>query len=437
MLKALSHSNLFLVPLDNEGGWYRFYPLFARLLRVELERREPGTAPALHRRAYAWHRDHGAAGEAISHAIAAGAHTEAAELIEACWVSYANACRYDTILDWIRQLPLEMQSSDVRLLLVKGWMLSLSAKREEARQVIAAAEQLGEPGGEGPLTDGFSCAEASLTMLRAVCPWGDVGAQLEFGRRAAELEGPGSPWQPVACWAVGMGLYYKGEPGEADRWFAESATLAPASAQWPAGASSLAYRSLIAGEQGNLEEQRILAESAAELVREHGTEKANGVVPLALGVSLAARGQPEEAQPLIEGGAAFIRSRGQPTEVAMALVHQGSVLRALGERERSQAATTEARSIIGSCPHPGVLTGRLKACAGSPREETSPGEGKLTRRERRVLQLLTSDLSERDIGHELYVSHNTIHSHVRSIYRKLGVSSRAHALQRTRELRLL
>jgi ATP/maltotriose-dependent transcriptional regulator MalT len=54
-----------------------------------------------------------------------------------------------------------------------------------------------------------------------------------------------------------------------------------------------------------------------------------------------------------------------------------------------------------------------------------------------VLQLLTSDLSERDIGQQLYVSHNTVHSHVRSIYRKLGVSSRAYALQRTRELRLL
>jgi ATP/maltotriose-dependent transcriptional regulator MalT len=53
-----------------------------------------------------------------------------------------------------------------------------------------------------------------------------------------------------------------------------------------------------------------------------------------------------------------------------------------------------------------------------------------------VLQLLTSDLSERDIGRELYVSHNTIHSHVRSIYRKLGVSSRASALERTRALGL-
>ena len=436
MLDALSSSNLFLIPLDDDGGWYRFHPLFAQLLQVELERREPGTAPALHRRAYAWHRDHGITGDAIAHAIAAGAHAEAAELIEACWVSYANSCRYDTVLAWIRRLPEEMQSGDMRLLLVKAWMLSLSARRVEAGQVIAAAERLGVTGGEA-LPDGFSSAEASLTMLRAAFPWGDVGAQLESARRAAKVEDPGSPWRPTACWAVGMGLYFRGEPGEADRWFAESAALAPASAHWLAGASSLAYRSLIAGELGRLEEQRVLAEGAAEFVREHGTEKASGVVPVALGVSLAARGRLEEAQRLIECGAAFLRFRGQPIEVAMALLHQGSVLRALGEPEHSQAAITEAGSIIGSCPDPGILTGRLSPCGPSPRASTSPGDGKLTVRERRVLQLLTGDLSERDIGRQLYVSHNTVHSHVRSIYRKLGVSSRAHALQQTRELRLL
>ena len=436
MLDALSRSNLFLVPLDGEGGWYRFHPLFARLLRVELERREPGTAPALHRRAYAWHRDHAMTGEAIAHAIAAGAHAEAAGLIEASWVSYASSCRYEAVLAWIGQLPEEMHSGDAGLLLVKAWMLSLSGKREEAGQVIAAAGRLGQDGGS-PRPDGFSSASASLTMLRACCPWGDVGAQLENGRRAAELEGPGSSWRPVACWAVGVGLYFRGEPGEAGRWFAESAALAPPSEQWPAGASSLAYRSLIAGEAGRLEEQRMLAESAAELVREHGTEKASGAVPLALGVSLAARGRPEQAQALIGYGAALLRSRGQPAELAMALLHQASVLQALGNRERSQAAITEARAVIGSCPDPGILTGRLSACERSHRPATRSADEELTGRERRVLQLLTSDLSERDIGHELYVSHNTVHSHVQSIYRKLGVSSRSGALQRTRELRLL
>ena len=112
MLGALSRTNLFLVPLDDEGGWYRFHHLFAQLLRVELEQREPGTAPALHRRAYAWHRDHGTTDEAIQHAIAAGACAEAAELIETSWISHANTCRYDTVLAWLRRLPEEILSGD-------------------------------------------------------------------------------------------------------------------------------------------------------------------------------------------------------------------------------------------------------------------------------------------------------------------------------------
>ena len=435
MLEELARSNLFLIPLDDEGG-YRFHPLFAELLRVELERREPGAAQALHRRAYAWHRDHGMTGEAIAHAIAAGAHAEAAGLIEASWVSYATARRHDTVLGWIGQLPEEIQDGDVRLLLVKAWMFSVAANRQEAARVIAEAERLCQPG-DGPLPDGFGSVQASLTILRAVFPWGDAGAQLENGRRAADLEGSGSPWRPVACWAAGMGGYFGGKPGEADRWFAESAALAAASAQWLAGASSLAYRSLIAGEQGRLDDQRMLAERAAELAREHDTGEVAGGVPLALGVSLTRRGRPRQALALIERAVAVLRSRGQPIELAKALLCQVSALRGLGEHERSKAAIAEARFILEACPNPGILTEQLTACEPDPRPGTRSAHERLTDRELRVLRLLTSDLSERDIGRELFVSHNTVHSHVRSIYRKLGVSSRAHALVRTRELSLL
>ena len=437
MLDVLSRSNLFLAPVDDEGWWYRFHPLFAQLLRVELERREPGLVPALHRRAYAWHRDHGTAGEAISHAIEAGAHAEAAELIESSWVTLANAGKYDTVLAWIRRFPVEVLNGDLQLLLVAAWVLSLSARREEAARAIATVEGLGESDGERPLPDGFSSVDASLTMLRAVFPWGDVGAQLSHGRRAAELEGPGSQWRPVAGWAVGMGLYWRGDVAEADRWLAESAALAPASGQWLAGGSSLAYRSIIAGEQGRLDEQRLLADQATELVRERGIEEAVGVVPLALGVSFALRGRPTEALPLIDRSVAVLRSGGQPIELAQALLRQVPVLRAMGERERPQAATAEARFIVESCPDPGILTERLKDSEPCPQPDTRSGDEMLTERELRVLRLLASDLSERDISRELYVSHNTVHSHVRSIYRKLGVSSRAHALERTRELRLL
>ena len=242
----------------------------------------------------------------------------------------ANACKYNTVLAWIRRFPVEVLNGDPRLLLVAAWVLSLSARREEAARAIVAAEGLGEFVGERPLPDGFSSVDASLTMLRAVFPWGDIGAQLSHGRRAAELEGPGSRWRPVACWAVGMGLYWRGDLAEADRWFAESAALAPASGQWLAGGSSLAYRSLIAGGQGRLGAQRLLADQATELVRERGIEEAVGVVPLALGVSFALRGRPAEALPLIDRSVAVLRSGGQPIDLAGALLRQVRRRRACG-----------------------------------------------------------------------------------------------------------
>jgi LuxR family maltose regulon positive regulatory protein len=61
----------------------------------------------------------------------------------------------------------------------------------------------------------------------------------------------------------------------------------------------------------------------------------------------------------------------------------------------------------------------------------------LTDREQAVLGLLDSELSTRQMADELFVSVNTIKSHLRSIYRKLDASRRSDAVRRARHLRLL
>jgi LuxR family transcriptional regulator, maltose regulon positive regulatory protein len=437
LLAALSRSNLLVTPIPDQRGWYRVRPFFAKLLRAELERREPGLAPTLHRRACAWYRDHGTVDEAIPQAMAACSYAEAADLISTWWATYASDGSHARVLAWLRRLPDELLSSDARLLLVQAWMLTLTAKWQAAGQAIAAVQRLGELGDE-PLPDGFSSAEASLAMLRASLPGADLASQVRNARRATQLEGIGSPWRWVACWTAGLALYRQGELGEADCWFAESLALAPSPpcAGLPVTASSLAYRSLIAGDRGDFDRQRTLAEQATDLVRARGAEKA-GVVPLALGVSLAARGRPVEALPQVESGIALLRQAGgHPTDMATALLYRATVLSAAGDPERSAAAINEALGILASCPDAGLLARRLKALEPAFRKRREYGSGQLTGRELRVLKLLNGDLSERDIGSELYVSYNTVHSHVRSIYRKLGSSSRTHALKRARELEL-
>src|SRR3954470_521847 len=76
-LASLARSNLFLLALDDRRQWFRFHHLFAQILHVELERREPAIVPDLHRRAFAWHSRFGTTDEAIHHALAAHAYTEA------------------------------------------------------------------------------------------------------------------------------------------------------------------------------------------------------------------------------------------------------------------------------------------------------------------------------------------------------------------------
>lgn len=72
---------------------------------------------------------------------------------------------------------------------------------------------------------------------------------------------------------------------------------------------------------------------------------------------------------------------------------------------------------------------------GSP-DPVVPAES-LTERETSVLLRLQEDVSLRQIGLDLFISHNTVKTHARAVYRKLGVSSRTEALARARELGLL
>ena len=161
-------------------------------------------------------------------------------------------------------------------------------------------------------------------------------------------------------------------------------------------------------------------------------------MPLALGLSLAARGRSREARPLIRQGVAILRRPGgQPTVAAMALLAYASAMRGPDDRQESLAVIAEARSVLESCPDPGILPGKLRILERIHRARDESGSHELTTQEIRVLKLLHSDLSERAIGAELYVSYNTVHSHVEAIYRKLDVCSRTRAVERARELRLV
>ncbi|HEV2812625.1 MAG TPA: LuxR C-terminal-related transcriptional regulator, partial [Solirubrobacteraceae bacterium] len=96
------------------------------------------------------------------------------------------------------------------------------------------------------------------------------------------------------------------------------------------------------------------------------------------------------------------------------------------------ALVEEAQELLAPCPAPGAM---VLERLGSSRD---PVEGDdLSERELQILRLLATDLSQREIGNELYVSVNTVKTHARHIFRKLGAAGRADAVEQARQAGLL
>jgi len=162
------------------------------------------------------------------------------------------------------------------------------------------------------------------------------------------------------------------------------------------------------------------------MAREHGLDDAAAGPSIAAAASLQTQGSTGEALLTLEHGVAIARFGGQLGVLAVALDIFASLLCERGEHDRAKAALREARSL----PGVGWPGGRDRLC---PECRGSVGLA-LTEREHTVLSLLNSDLSESDIARQLFVSRDTVHSHTKSIYRKLGASTRAEAVELARAL---
>ena len=125
-----------------------------------------------------------------------------------------------------------------------------------------------------------------------------------------------------------------------------------------------------------------------------------------------------------------LRRLGEPLAVVEGLLPIAEALRQLGRRREARQALEEADALLASMSDPGYLRiarESIVSLVGLPR---SVEDRELSRRELEVLRLMATGRSKREVANELVVSYNTIHSHYRSIYRKLEVGSKADALDR-------
>lgn len=442
LLGWLERSNMFVVPLDGRGEWYRYHQLFADLLRVELENTEPELVPTLHGRAASWHHRFGDVEEALHHAFASGAVREAGELIARSWLTYLNRGQVATLRSWLSQIPDECASGYPPLALVKAWVAAFGGDVDGLERWVGAAEKVGY---EGALPDGTSSLGAGVAMIRAGVNFGNARGARAAAQRAAELESdPGSPWHAVSRTVLGYNLYWSGALRESRHMLEEGLRLGRTS---PAPRSStllsIGFLALADYDLGRIALAAETARRAIDFADENGLGNTTevGVAHVVRGMVLARDGELFAAEEQMERGIALKRLIGKHNGYAHALLVYAPVRFALGDRDGARALLDEARAMVDGYDDPGerllsLLGQTERMLRPAARRRAEPGQG-LSERELALIPLLGSGLCRQEIADSLGLSVNTVKSHLRSIYRKLGVSSSAEAVERARELALI
>jgi LuxR family transcriptional regulator, maltose regulon positive regulatory protein len=440
LLEELEGSNLLLVPLDRRREWYRYHKLFQEMLQTELDQREGEIVPQLHSRAADWCEANGLPEMAIDHAQAAGDGDRVARLVATHVQAMYAAGRLETVsrwLQWFDDRGLIERYPAVAVLGAVVW--ALMGEAAAADRWAAAAERAPV---EGTVPDG-TAIEGWRAMLRAVLCRKGVRQMRRDAEVAHDAMAPGSRWPPTALALEGVSWLLEGAPERADPILARAVEVGLDIGAWPATAAALAERAVVAILRGDWQDAETLAEQALAIVQDgHLDDYAPSAIVYALVARTAAhRGDLPRAE---EGLAQATRLRPQLTYAlpffsVQTLLELGRTYLALADPAGARVVLREARDILRLRPDVGTLSQQadeLRSTLDTLRVE-AVGASSLTTAELRLVPLLSTHLSFREIGERLHVSRHTIKTQAISVYRKLGVASRSEAIERVQAIGLL
>jgi LuxR family maltose regulon positive regulatory protein len=200
LLEQVERANLFLVPLDEVRGWWRYHHLFADLLRARLAQERPERVAQLHRAAAAWSEEHWLVDDAVRHALAAEELAWVARLVEQHFEELLWRSEDATLRRWLRSLPTELVRSRPRLCLAQAYWALVDGRPEAVEPLLADAERAIAVVAEEPYEPSVGRAAsllanvpAAITLVRAMVArnYGDAEHTTAFSQQALTQLGEG------------------------------------------------------------------------------------------------------------------------------------------------------------------------------------------------------------------------------------------------------
>ena len=191
ILSALVRKNLFLIPLDAEGAWYRFHHLFAEMLRMRLERLGAEAIAQLHLRAAQWYEQAGRVDDSLYHALQAGAVNYAVEIILKNWLQAIYRGWPNQVLGWLEALPVQVVQEHADLSMALAWTEWIRGQAQAAQVHSDEAQQAYERWlalGKDPSREWDSIpGEVATLRAMAAVRFERFDAALEYSTQAIQI----------------------------------------------------------------------------------------------------------------------------------------------------------------------------------------------------------------------------------------------------------
>jgi LuxR family maltose regulon positive regulatory protein len=253
-----------------------------------------------------------------------------------------------------------------------------------------------------------------------------------------------SPWRGPALLALGVARALDQDASHAETALGEAAGAAASTGSAPVEAAALGLQSLVAAHRGAWRRSDTLAAAAVKIVQDAHLDDdvaslfshaASARSSLRHGDWVAVKVALDAAQTLLPRLTYASGSMSVLLRTELAAIHL-----ALGEAANAERLLDEAGEVFDRNPKLIVLrpeTAALRAQIAASAKRVSRRASTLTGAELRLLPLLTTHLSFREIADRLFVSRNTVKTQAISVYRKLGVSSRGEAVAHASEMGLV
>lgn len=439
VLRKLSRSNLPLVPLDRAERRFRHHRLLAETLRGELRRVDPCWEQEAHRRACRWHERHGELPAAIDHAVAAGDARRAGSLLWRALPDHAFGADDARLAGWLDRLGEQRVAATPALALGDAASRLMAGRLDAVERLVETAEQgLGD---EPAKLRGALAAAAAL--VRATLAHTGAAAMRADAERAESLSIEDPSWRALACLLAGVAHHMQGERAEARERLERGMRGAEAAAPL-LETLCRAQLVLLALDEDDVPRAAALARRAHERIDAAGIAD-RPICALAFAATAFANAQAGQVAQARRDGACAQRLREQLAGIAP--WYDAQLCFALARTELRLSRAAEARALLAEASHARRLLpdavvlidwmddawARADAFAAS----AVRGPSMLTIAELRVLRLLPSHFSFREIAARLHVSANTVKTQAHAVYRKLDVSSRSEAVARARAVGLV